>query len=98
MRRTNQPSGQPAHELLAARHEADVRTAVAWSQAELLALTNGDVGAVFAGGREEGEADRVDARNRERAGIVCAPDQVGRVDQEPKEIGLLEDHRGGLRV
>ncbi|TMD91731.1 MAG: hypothetical protein E6I73_03530 [Chloroflexi bacterium] len=98
MRRPDQAPRQPAHQLLAAGHEADVRTAVARGEAQLLALTDRDIGAVLAGRREEGEADRVDACDGERPCIVRPPDQVGSVDEESKKIRLLKDQRGGLGV
>src|ERR1041384_5463861 len=79
-------------QLLAARDEADVRTAIAGRQSELLALADGDVGAVLARRREQSKADRVNARDRERAGVVGRLGQPSRVDKQAEEVRLLEDH------
>ncbi len=95
---SDQPARKAPHELFAAGYEADVRSAVAWAQTELLSLSHGDVCAVLAGRREDGEADRVDAGDRERAGGVSVFRESPGVDQEAEKVRLLEDHSRSLRA
>ncbi len=53
--------GEAPHQLFATGDEADVRPAIAGAQTKLLALAHRDVGTVFAGRGEDGQADRVNA-------------------------------------
>src|SRR6266516_1898572 len=54
----DQASRQLSHELARARDEADVRSAEARRHTKLLPFAHRDVGAVLAGRRQDGEADR----------------------------------------
>ena len=96
MRAADEASGKPAHEFLRACDEAHVRSAVAGAEPELLSLADGDVGAVLAGRSEDGEADGVDARDGERADTVRALGEAPGIDEQTKEVWLLEDDRGRL--
>ena len=73
-----------------------MRAPVTGAQAELLAFAGGDVGAVFAWRGDDGQADGIDAGDRQRAEAVCILGQPGGVDKEPQEVGLLEHDSGGL--
>src|SRR5437762_2690676 len=61
---------EAAHEVLPTSDEADVRAPVTGAQAKLLAFAGGDVGAVFARRGDDGQADGIDAGDRQRAEAV----------------------------
>src|SRR5712692_1462900 len=70
VRCADQTAGQTAHEIFPAGDEADVWTAIAWAEAELLAFADSDVSAVLAGRSQKREADGINAGNRDRADVV----------------------------
>ena len=74
-----------------------MRTAVAGGEAELLALTHRNVGAVLTRGCQEGQADRVDAGDRECPGFMRALRERRRIDEEAEKIGLLKHNCRGFR-
>ena len=94
----HQSAWQLAHQLLPAGDETDVRTAEARSHAELLALTDGDVGAVLAWRSKDSKADGIHASNGQRARVVCCRGQSAGIHEQAEEVGLLEDHGRGLLV
>src|SRR5207253_478881 len=67
----DKPAGNLAHELLAARHEAEVRAAERHRTAQHLAFADRDVGAVLAGPLEDAEADRVEADDEQDALLLA---------------------------
>ena len=76
----------------------EVRAAVLRRDAERLALAGGDVGAVRAGRREDGERDRLDDRDEQRAGGVGElADPRHRLEQ-PEEVGVRGDDAGDRPV
>ena len=66
----HEPAGHLAHEVRPSRQEAEVRTAVLERDAQRLALADGDVRAVFTGRGQNGERDRLDDGDEQRAGGV----------------------------
>ncbi len=98
LRHTDDAARHAADVVLARREEAENRPAVAQCVAERLPLGDGDVSATFAWALQDGERDRVDYRDEQRAGIVS---QLGRSLEaldKSVEVGALHDDRGGLVI
>ena len=68
----------------------EVRPAVLRRDAERLALAGGDVGAVRAGRRQDGERDGLDDRDEQRAGGVGQPPTSAIGSRRPKKFGLRQ--------
>ena len=98
VRGADEASRQLADELAPARYEPDVGSAEARRQAELLSLAHGYIGGVLARRGQDGKADRIDARDGQRAHVVRRLGQPFGIDQEAQEVGLLKDHRRRLLV
>src|SRR5258707_4689844 len=93
MRAADEATRQPAHELLRASDEADMRSAVAGAESELLSLTDCDVGAVLAGRSDDSEADLVDTCDGERANAVRALGDATSIDEQTHVVRLLGHDR-----
>src|SRR5205814_5608646 len=87
---------EPADQLLLTCDEPDMRSAEARRQAQLLTLSDRDVGPVLAWRREHGEADRVDARDGQRARGMGSLREPARIHQQSEEVRLLKDERRRL--
>ena len=76
----------------------EIRAAVLRGDAERLALAGRDVGAVRAGRREDGQADRLDDRDEQGAGGMRQPADLGHRLEQAEEVGLGGDDPGDRPV
>ena len=74
------------------REQAQVRAAVLERDAERLALADGDVRAVLAGRRQDGERDRLDDGHEQRARGVGEARRLGHRLEDAERVGLAEEH------
>lgn len=72
-------------------HVGSVRTTVADRNAKALGAADGDIGTHFAGRLQEGKRQRVGRDRRDRAGLVQAGDQAGKVMHVAVGARILED-------
>ena len=93
-RHPDEPAGDLADERVGRGEDPEVRPAVLGRDPERLALAGGDVGAVRAGRREDGQRDGLDDRDEERAGGVGEPADLGHRLEQAEEVGLAGDHAG----
>ena len=98
VRCAHETPGQLADQFALARDEPDMRAAEAGWKAQLLALAHRDVRSVLARRRQHGQADRIDARDGQRAGVVRLRSERASVHEQPEKVRLLEDHGRRLLV
>ena len=95
-RLAHQAAGHLAHIFFAGGKDTQVGTAKGQRDAQRLAFAGDDIGAKLAGGFEQAQGDRVDRDREQRAGLVRSFCQGGVVIDAPEEIGVLDDHQGGV--
>ena len=93
-RHPDQTTGDLADERVGRGQDAEIRAAVLRGDAERLALAGRDVGAVGAGWREDGQADRLDDRDEQGARGVGQPADLGHRLEQAEEVGLGGDDAG----
>src|SRR5690606_23741802 len=84
------------HELLTAGEQAEAGAAHAHGVAQPLPLAHGDVRATLARRAEQGEADRVEDGDEQRARRVRDVGGGGPVLDDAEEVGALDDDGGGV--
>ena len=97
-RHPDQPARDLPDERVGRGQDAEVRSAVLRRDAQRLALTGGDIGPVRTGRGQDGEADRLDDRDEERAGGMGQPADLGHRLEQAEEIGLGGDDPGDRPV
>ena len=90
--------GDLADERVGRGEDAEVRAAVLRRDAERLALAGGDVRAVRAGRREDGQADRLDDRDEQGAGGMGQAADLGHRLEQAEEVGLGGDDAGDRTI
>ena len=83
----DEPAGDLADERVGRGQDAEVRPAVLGRDAERLALAGGDVGAVLAGRREDGQRDRLDDRHEQRPGGMASRPISAIGSSRPRKFG-----------
>src|SRR5439155_7203874 len=76
--------------------EAVVRTAVRGGVACRLAFADGDRATVASGSFEKSERERIHVCDGKRTRVSGGRGEIRSRLQAPEEVGLLEDHRGGV--
>ena len=94
----DEPAGDLADERVGRGEDAEVRAAVLRRDAERLALAGRDVGAVGAGRREDGQADRLDDGDEQGAGGVRQAADLGHRLEQAEEVRLGGDDAGDRAV
>ncbi len=93
-RLADQPAGDLSDQRLGRGQDAEVGAAVLRGDAEGLALAGRDVGAVFAGRRQDGQRDRLDDGHEERSGGMRQPPDLGHRLEDAEGVGLAGQHGG----
>ena len=96
-RHPDQAAGDASHLRLRNRHEADMRAAERCRDAERLAVTDSDVEAALAGGRQHRAGVEVGGADGEGAGVMSRLREWREVLNRPRETWVLDQERGMLR-
>ena len=98
----DEAAGHLAFEGVLGGEETGVRSAEAERDAEALGGADGDIGAEFAGGAEQGECEEIGGDDGERAGGVGGDEEAFEVVDRAGGVGVLDEHpeapRGGLKA
>ncbi len=97
-RHPDETPGDLADERVGRGQDPEVRPAVLRRDPERLALAGRDVGAVRAGRLEDGQADRLDDGDEQRAGGVRQAADLGHRLEQAEEVGLGGDDAGDRAV
>ena len=94
---TDEPAGHLALEGVFRGEEAGVRSAEAEGNAEALGGADGDIGAEFAGGTQEGEREQIGGDDGVGAGGVGGGEEVFEVVDRAGGVGVLHEHAEAIR-